>query len=309
MRNLTSWFLQESQGVNVFDNIILFCLKVIYLLRRVLIRLFLGKKRRDRLYIERGLDFADFLYKAVRFFRPGCKLLKFKVPKYNYEFYCRINKDDFIVMTRHEDVIIEHFCPKEGDTVVDVGAHIGRYTIIASKRVGPTGKVIAIEADPSNFEILNRNIELNQLSNVTTLNYAAFSKKAKIKLYLPAGEIFTKYNTIMSNWVWVKPDDKFVEVNGNTLDNLLQEIGIRQVNWIKIDVEGAEFEVLKGANKLLLNNKNIVLLVEVHGSPNDYRLKVEEFIRLYNFKTEFEKIYEKNGYVILRKPASQYDYI
>ncbi len=303
MRNLTSWFMQESQGVNGFDNIILFCLKVIYLLRRVLLRLILGKKRRDILYIERGLDFADFLYKAVKFFRPGCKLLKFKAPKYNYEFYCRINKDDFIVMTRHEDVIIEHFRPKEGDVVVDVGAHIGRYTIIASKQVGPNGKVIAIEADPSNFEMLNRNIELNRLANVTTLNYAAFSKEGKIKLYLPAGDVFTKYNTIMSNWVWVKPEDKFVEVNGNTLDNLLQQIGLRQVNWIKIDVEGAEFEVLKGANNLFLNNKNIALLVEVHGSPNDYSLKVEEFIRSYNFKTEFEKIYEKNGYIILRRSA------
>jgi FkbM family methyltransferase len=303
MSKLTSWFLQESQGVNVVDNVILFCLKVIYLLRRVLLRLILGKERRDRRYIERGLDFADFLYKVIKFFRPGCKLLKFKVPKYNYEFYCRINKDDFIVMTRHEDVIIEHFHPKEGDVVVDVGAHIGRYTIIASKQVGPNGKVIAIEAEPRNFEMLNRNIKLNRLANVMTLNYAATSKEAKIRLYLPAGDIFTKYNTIISNWMWVRPEDKFVEVNGNTLDNLLQQIGLRQVNWIKIDVEGAEFEVLKGANNLLLNNKDIVLLVEVHGSPNDYRWKVEEFMRSYNFKIEFEKIYENNGYIILRKSA------
>jgi precorrin-6B methylase 2 len=110
------------------------------------------------------------------------------VPKYNYEFYYRINKDDFIVMTRHEDVIIQYFHPKEGDVVVDVGAHIGRYTIIASKRVGPNGKVIAIEADPSNFEMLNRNVQLNRLANVTTLNYAAFSRETRIKLYLPAGD-------------------------------------------------------------------------------------------------------------------------
>jgi hypothetical protein len=200
MRNLTSWFLQESQGVNAFDNIILFFLKVIYLGRRVLLRLILGKKRRDRLYVEQGLDFGDFLYKSVKFFRPRSKLLKFKVPKYNYEFYCRVNKDDFIVMTRHEDVIIEHFTPKDGDIVIDIGAHIGRYTIIASKRVGANGKVVAIEADPSNFEMLNRNIKLNRLQNITTLNYAAFSKETKVKLYLPAGDIFTKYNTIMSNW-------------------------------------------------------------------------------------------------------------
>ena len=146
-----------------------------------MLRLILGKNRRDSLYIEGGLDFGDFLYKAAKFFRPGSKLLKFKVPKYNYEFYCRINKDDFIVMTRHEDVIIQYFHPKEGDVVIDVGAHIGRYTIIASKRVGPNGKVIAIEADPSNFEMLNRNIQLNRLANVTTLNYVGIFQRNKNK--------------------------------------------------------------------------------------------------------------------------------
>jgi FkbM family methyltransferase len=301
MRNLTSWFFYESQGVNIFGSTILFLLKVIYLGRRILLRLVLGKKKRDRIYIKQGLDFADFLYKTIKFFRPRSKYIKFKVPKYNYEFYCRINKDDFIVMTRHEDVIIDYFCPKEGDVVVDVGAHVGRYTIIASKRVGSSGKVIAIEAEPNNFEMLNRNIQLNRLANVTTLNYAAFSKETKIKLYLPAGDIFTKYNTIMSDWIWVKPQDKFIVVNANTVDNLLRQIGIRQVNWIKIDVEGAEFEVLKGSYNLLLNNRNIALLIEVHGSPNQYKLKLEEFLRLYNFKKELERIYENNGYIIARK--------
>jgi FkbM family methyltransferase len=282
----------------------LFSLKVSYLWRRVLLRLILGKKRRDRLYIERGLDFGDFLYKAVKFFRPRSKLLKFKVPKYNYKFYCRINKDDCIVMTRHEDVIIEYFRPKEGDVVIDIGAHIGRYTIIASKRVGANGKVIAIEADPSNFEMLNRNVQLNRLENITTLNYAAFSKETKLKLYLPAGDIFTKYNTIMSNWVWVKPEDKYVEINANTLDNLLQQIGIKQVNWIKIDVEGAEFEVLKGATSILSKSKDIALLIEVHnlhGGTNLYR-QIIEFLNVYNFKIEFENTYESGEkHVIVRK--------
>src|SRR5918994_5160984 len=198
IRNLTSWFMQESQGVNALDTLILFFLKVIYLWRRVLFRLILGKKRRDRLYVEQGLDFGDFLYKAVKFFRPKSKLLKFKVPKYNYEFYCRINKDDFIVMTRHEDVIIEYFRPKEGDIVIDIGAHIGLYTIISSKRVGANGKVVAIEAHPGNFEMLNSNIKLNQLTNVIPLNYAAYSKETKIKLYVPdEASGYTIYHTLM----------------------------------------------------------------------------------------------------------------
>ena len=308
MQNLISWFIKNSEGITIFDKCILFVLKIIYLGLRILLRLVLGKKRRDRLYVERGLDFGVFWYKSFKFLRPGnSALLKFKVPKYNYEFYCRVNKDDFKIMTIHEDDIIERFTPKQGDIVVDIGAHIGLYTIISSKRVGTNGKVVAIEADPGNFEMLNRNIKLNQLTNVIPLNYAVYSKETKIKLYLPSGESgFTKYNTIMSDWVNTK--DKFVEVNANTLDYLLQSKGIREeeVNWIKIDVEGAEFEVLKGATNVLSKSKDIALLMELHGPPNIYRPKVQELLNLYNFKIELEKSYEENGsmHIIVQKSTA-----
>ncbi len=302
-RDLIFWFFQESQGVDIVGIISLFSLKVVYLVRRVLFRLVLGRKKRDMIYIEKGLDFGDFLYKAVKIFRPGVKLLKFKSPKFGYQFYCRLNKDDFLVMTRHEDVIIDYFHPKEGDVVVDIGAHIGRYTLIASKRIGTKGKVISIEADPNNFEMLNLNKQLNKLANVTTLKYAAFSKETKIKLYLPAGDVFTKYNTVMSDWICVRPEHKFVEVNANTLDNILHNIQIKRVNWIKIDVEGAEFEVLKGAHNTILNNNDIVILIEIHGYEKDYRGRIDGFIKSYNLTIEFEKIYENNGYLIVRKSA------
>ena len=210
-------------------------------------------------------------------------------------------------MTIHEDDIIKRFTPKEGDIVIDIGAHIGLYTIISSKRVGANGKVVAIEAHPGNFEMLNSNIKLNRLNNVIPLNYAVYSKETKVKLYLPSGESgFTKYNTIMPNWINTR--EKFVEVNANTLDYLLQLNEIRQeeVNWIKIDVEGAEFEVLKGASNVLSKSKDIVILMELHGPPHIYRPKVEEFVDLYNFKIEFEKSYEENGsmHIIMQKSAS-----
>jgi FkbM family methyltransferase len=308
MLNLILWFIKNSEGMTIFDKCILFFLKIIYLGLRILLRLALGKKRRDRLYVERGLDFGVFWYKTFKFLRPGnSTLLKFKVPKYDYEFYCRINKDDFKIMTIHEDDIIKRFTPKEGDIVVDIGAHIGLYTIISSKRVGTKGKVVAIEAHPGNFEMLNSNIKLNQLTNVIPLNYAVHSKETKVKLYLPSGESgFTKYNTIMPNWI--NTQEKFVEVNANTLDYLLQLNQIRQeeVNWIKIDVEGAEFEVLKGATNVLSKSKDIAILMELHGPPHVYRPKVEEFVDLYNFKIEFEKSYEENGsmHIIMQKSAS-----
>ena len=206
-------------------------------------------------------------------------------------------------MTAREDEIIEHFSPEDGDIVVDVGAHIGRYTIISSKRVGQNGKVVAIEPEPSNFEILNRNIKLNGLTNVIPLNYAVNSKQTKLKLYLPVEESgFTIYNTIMVNRA--KPEEKFIEINANTLDYLLQQNGIRYANWIKIDVEGAEFEVLKGATSILSKSKDIALLIEVHnlhGGTNLYR-QIVEFLNVYNFKIEFENTYESGDkHVIVRK--------
>src|SRR5215208_1194501 len=304
MGGLNYWLLKETKGVRTLDKCILYCLKVIYLGLRILLRIALGRKRRDRIFIEQGFDFNTFLYRVFKILRlDNSMLLKISVPKYDYKFYCRINREDLVFMTNHEDDIIEHFTPKQGDIVVDIGAHMGRYTIIASKRVGTNGKVVAIEAHPGNFEMLNRNIKLNQLTNVIPLNYAVYSKETKIKLYLPGEELgHTTYNTVMSDRA--RTEDKFVEVSANTLDYLLQLNEITDVNWVKIDVEGAEFEVLKGASNVLSKSKDIALLIEVHnlsGGTNLYR-PIIEFLNLYNFKIEFEKSHDGGEkHIILRK--------
>jgi FkbM family methyltransferase len=303
-----SWLLKEVDGARIFDTLILFSFRLIYLGMRVLLRIILGKGRRDRLYNQKGINFKDFLYKSLKLLAiDKSVVLKFDVPKYGYKVYCPINKEDLIIMSRHEDEIIRYFNTKQGDIVVDVGAHIGRYTIIASKRVGENGKVIAIEAHPGNYEMLNRNIELNGLTNITTLNYAVYSKETKIKLFLPDEKSnHTIYNTLIPTRA--KDGEKFVEVNANTLDNLLQQNGISQeVNWIKIDVEGAEYEVLKGAHDTISNSKNIAFLVEVHNiedGKNLYR-PIMDLMEKYNFKVEFENTYD-NGekHIILHKQLS-----
>jgi FkbM family methyltransferase len=322
---LTLWLTKQEpvRVVPIFDKIVLFLVKIIYLVSylilRLSLRIALGKKRRDRVFDKKGLTFnyefdvipslyiIKFLYSIIRSLRLANPfLLKISVPKYGYKAYCPINKNDLINMTIREDEIIEHFTPKQGDIVVDIGAHMGRYTIIASKQVGTNGKVLAIEASPSNFEILNSNIKLNQLTNIISLNHAVYSKETKIKLYLPdekeSGN--TIYNTIISDRA--QNEEKFVEVNANTLDYLLQSIGIKQedVNWIKIDVEGAEFDVLKGATDILSKSKDIALLIEIHNlrdSTNLYR-PIVDFLKSYNFKIEFEKSHEGGEkHIIVRK--------
>jgi FkbM family methyltransferase len=308
-----SW-LMHSEGITISDKLLLFFIKLYYLALISFLRLALGKTRSKRLILKRGFDFGVVWYNSYKFWKRGEKkrheLLKFKMPKHGFEFYCRKNKDDFKTMTFHEDDILNYrFTPKEGDIVVDVGAHIGPYTIIASKRVGSGGKVVSIEADPENFDLLSRNIQLNRLSNVLALNYAAYSEEKKIKLYLPSsGEEspYTKYNTIMSDRA--RDNEESVEVSANTLDYLLLSKNMikqeEEVNWIKIDVEGAEYEVLKGAKDILSKSSNITLLIEIHNlsAGNILYKPIQEFLGLYNFKIEFEKASEGGErHIIARK--------
>ena len=143
--------------------------------------------------------------------------------------------------------------------------------------------------------MLNCNIKLNKLLNVTTLNYAAYSKEIKLKLY-------NSYSIIQERAG--KNNSDFIEVNGNTLDYLMFQNKIKEVNWIKIDVEGAELEVLKGAHNILSKSKDIALLIEIHNLSEGNNLydDIMNLLKSYNFKQEFEKVYE-NGerHIIVRK--------
>ena len=154
--------------------------------------------------------------------------------------------------------------------------------------------------------MLNRNIKLNKLNNIISLNCAAYSKEAKLKLHLPnegyEGSGYTMYNTVTSNRF---KTGKFREVKANTLDDLLESEGthIEQINWIKIDVEGAELEVLKGANRILSISNNISLLIEVHllGDITLYE-PIRELLNMYNFKIDFEMVHEGGErHIIARK--------
>lgn len=292
-----AWWLYKARGALLSDRLVLSFLKAIFLGTRFSVKVILGRKRRDALFVRRNINFRDFLHKSIKPLGLGKISLEISVPKYDYKVHCPLNREDFMVLTKHEDDIIERFVPKQGDTVVDIGAHMGRYTIISSKRVSPSGKVVAIEAHPINFKFLNRNIKLNRLTNVVSIKSAAYSRKIPLKLYLPDEEQgYTMHHSVMTNYLSTKYKrdigQKYVQVEADTLDSLLQKAGIKKVNWIKIDVEGAEFEVLKGACVALTGNKDISLLIEIHGTET-YE-PVLALLKFHGFRLEFEKTYD-NG--------------
>lgn len=135
-----------------------------------------------------------------------------------------------------------------GMTVLDVGAHLGQYTLIASDRVSRGGRVYAFEAVPETFRWLKRNVALNDLPNVELVNAAVSDSTEPVTVHL-ASTRDTGSNSIAGP-AWVDSGRK-ITVPALTLDGYLAEKMIPKVDVVKLDVEGWELPVLRGAEKML----------------------------------------------------------
>jgi FkbM family methyltransferase len=140
-----------------------------------------------------------------------------------------------------------------GKVFIDVGANFGVYALVASKLVGATGRVTAFEPTAQSFAILQQNIELNHCANVSAFRVALTHSRGNAWLYHgwdPVG-----------NSLGMDPfcGDEGEEVQTDALDNLLEENGIDRVDVIKVDVEGAEELVLRGATKSLTRCRPVVI--------------------------------------------------
>lgn len=168
--------------------------------------------------------------------------------------------------------LINHL--KKEDLFVDVGANLGHYTMLASGIC--KAKTIAIEPIDTTLKKLKKNITLNELKNrVRILNYGVGDKKEVLN--------FTINQTVM-NSVSMEENKNTVKIDVKTLNELLEN---ENPTFIKIDVEGYEYNVLKGASNILSNPSLKYLLVEFNNSGEKYNLKDNDVFNLisqYNFK-------------------------
>tara|TARA_B100001750_G_scaffold90459_1_gene71507 strand:+ start:5734 stop:6609 length:876 start_codon:yes stop_codon:yes gene_type:complete len=143
-----------------------------------------------------------------------------------------------------------------GNIVVDVGANIGLHTLNMARIVGNTGQVFAFEPDPSNFEILKKNVKINNYKNIILEQKAVGDKHGRTTLYQSdhpgKHRIFPQTEQAKSQ----------VQVELTNLDNYFDSDMTDKINFIKIDVEGLEFSVLKGMKNILKNSKKIKILFE-----------------------------------------------
>ena len=146
---------------------------------------------------------------------------------------------------------------KPGMVVIDIGAHVGYYTLISARQAGPDGRVYAFEPDPDNHATLLRNIELNGYDNVVAARKAVSDRVGDAQLYLSA--------TVSGNhsiYHHSQSQRGSIPVETTTVDAMLEELDWPQVDLVKIDVEGGEVAVLDGMIQLLEKSNALNLIIE-----------------------------------------------
>tara|TARA_Y100000590_G_scaffold130690_1_gene149252 strand:- start:13318 stop:14127 length:810 start_codon:yes stop_codon:yes gene_type:complete len=187
---------------------------------------------------------------------------------------------------------------KRDEIVVDLGAHIGYYTLMMAKLVGQNGKVFAFEPEPRNLKLLYKNIEVNSYRNIEVVPKAVSDINGECTLFVGqesfgANKIFKPKKT---------DTQEFEEIKTRTirLDDYFEELGfLKKISFIKMDIEGSEVRALQGMKNILESNENLKIFTEINRDAlednNSNFRNMLELLGKYNFKFYISNKKKVNG--------------
>jgi FkbM family methyltransferase len=190
---------------------------------------------------------------------------------------------------------VPEYQPGDADVIIDVGAHIGTFALLAASKV-PRGAVYAIEACEDSFNLLRINAGLNKLGNLSTFHLALSDRRGSCTLYHDAG-----------NWghsVVRELSDRSETVECCTLQQFFEEAGIRSCSFIKFNCEGSEFPILLGAPPDLLRQVRMMLVLYhcdlwTTNSGED----LISHLGTSGFECQIRKRTEKRGWIVAINPT------
>ena len=175
------------------------------------------------------------------------------------ELILRKTFESYIMSPDWEELMTQMFkqVVKDGDTVLDLGANLGYYTLLAAKLVGKKGKVYAFEPEPRNYNLLLKNIELNGYDNVIPMQKAVSNKTEVVKLFLNSED--SGAHTIRQS----DSNKEFIEVESVALDDFFKD-ELHPIDVIKMDIEGTEMAAFLGMDRIIKGNKNLKIFCEFY---------------------------------------------
>ena len=156
---------------------------------------------------------------------------------------------------------------KPDSCFIDIGPHFGYFTLLSSRLVGPKGRVLAIEAMPDTYAILQSNIAINSLKNVTALEVAASNGSGTL-VFKDFGILHSSLNTSAKPRGSVNKLEKEITVKSIAMDDVVAEQDFKRIDMIKIDAESSEELVLQGLTKTLTRDHPVVI-IELGGHEVD----------------------------------------
>jgi len=203
-----------------------------------------------------------------------------------YKFTIRVSPQSlFYFSGKYEPNVTNLYCSllRKGMVVADIGASTGYYTLLASKIVGSTGLVLSFEPEPHRFRELVDNILINKCNNVKPFKLAISDKEGELSFEFADA---LGYGCVVRTRKSAEKSKK-MQVKAVTLDSFLHSLSIKEIDLVKIDVEGAELEVLKGM-KEILSQRKVKIICEIHPkglSSLGYSIEdVENILRKYGYK-------------------------
>ena len=167
------------------------------------------------------------------------------------------------------DLWMHQYLPKEGDTIVDVGAGTGWETLFFSRSAGVSGRVISIEAHPRTFRCLAKMCEKNRLENVTLIQAAVADREGEVQL---SDSDEHEGNSVIKTGSGIR-------VPATTLDSIFRSLGLSRVDFLKMNIEGAERLALSGMGEMVQKTKNVCIschdFLAEEGGPNELRTKAD----------------------------------
>ena len=181
---------------------------------------------------------------------------------------------------------LDEFKIKEKDIVIDIGAHIGYFSIYSSQKA-KNGKIFAFEPYNKSFEMLIKNLKINQINNVTTKNLGVTKKSGMDSLYL-------KKNSAIGNSIYKNSEsDSKIDIKTISLQDIIKNNDIQKIDFLKLDCEGAEYDILLNLDYQTLQ-KIDKIVSEMHPNIENFKIDdVKEFLALNGFDVKI--IYPLNS--------------
>jgi FkbM family methyltransferase len=181
---------------------------------------------------------------------------------------------------------------KSNDTIFDIGANIGLWLMGIAKRIGPNGSIHAFEPVPENLIRLNYNLSLNRIKNVICRQLAISNRNGRTTFYASNSD-----NSGRAGFIQRKGVEQKIDTEIKTLDTYCEENSIKNIKFIKIDIEGAEILVFRGATNVLSSEEAPIIMFELDDSLvsafNETSISVKAFLNQYGYS-----LYRYNGKIL-----------